>query len=58
MVTLEDVYGHADMMLIQRLHPNWEFFRDDKGVLKCRLKTDGKSDKKEDPTAGTEGASG
>lgn len=54
MVTLEDVYGTADMRLLQHLHPDWEFYRDDKGVLKCRLK----SDKKEDPTADTEGASG
>lgn len=54
MVTLEDIYGTADMDLIHRLHPTWDFYRDENGVLKCRVK----SDKKEDPAGGTEASSG
>lgn len=56
MVTLEDMYGNADLNLLALMYPHLEFYRDTEGVLKCRLKP--KSDKKEDPTADTEGASG
>jgi hypothetical protein len=43
-MTLEDIYGTADLELIQLLHPTWEFYRDAKGELKCRSKSDKKED--------------
>ena len=43
-MTLEDIYGDADLNLIKLLHPNWEFYRDDQGNLQCRLKSDKKED--------------
>jgi hypothetical protein len=43
-MTLEDIYGKADLNLIELLHPNWEFYRDAKGELKCRSKSDKKED--------------
>ena len=49
MVTLDDIYGNADFWLIEKLHPNWEFYRED-GVLKCRSK----NGKKEEPSVGAD----
>jgi hypothetical protein len=43
-MTLEDIYGKADLNLIKLLHPNWEFYRDDQGDLQCRLKSNKKED--------------
>lgn len=44
MITLDDIYRDADMGIIMHLHPNWEFYRNDKGFLCCRTK---KQNKKE-----------
>jgi hypothetical protein len=38
MVTLEDVYGNADLDLIMLMHPTWDFYRNEHGFLCCRIK--------------------
>jgi hypothetical protein len=53
MVTLEDMYGNADMNLLALMYPTLEFYRDTEGVLKCRSK----SGKKEEPAVGAEASS-
>lgn len=39
MVTLEDVYGNADLDLIMLMHPTWDFYRNEHGFLCCRIKS-------------------
>ncbi len=50
MITLTEMYEHADLNLILMVHPNWEFFRNDQGFLCCRSKN-GK--KEEAPAVGS-----
>lgn len=38
MVTLDEMYAGADMMVIMAQHPNWDFYRNERGFLCCRLK--------------------
>lgn len=44
MTTLEDVYGGADMMIIHAQHPNWDFYRNNRGFLCCRIKSQTKKE--------------
>lgn len=48
MVTLDDVYKNADLHLIMLMHPNWEFYRNDKGFLCCRNKKQIKKEQQDD----------
>lgn len=44
MTTLDEMYGSADMMIIMAQHPNWVFYRNNRGFLCCRIKSQTKKE--------------
>ena len=50
MVSLDDIYRNADLHLIEVMHPNWQFYRNEKGFLCCRTKEQKNKAKKPNET--------
>lgn len=48
MVTLDEMYRNADLHLIEVMHPNWQFYRNDRGFLCCRIKKQIKKEQQDD----------